>query len=695
MPLLGSRGAASLTGFGGLAKLGYLLRNSLRIRASNSAYLSRTPASASNRRTWTWSAWVKRGALSYGEATLFNAGTTGIGTNDTGFYGIRFTSGDQLDLSTGVTNTRRTTQVFRDPAAWYHIVFAADTTQATSTERLKLYVNGVQVTAFNSSAYPSQNTDGFINQAQAHEIGRLVTNNGYLMDGYMTECNFIDGQALTPNSFGTFNSFGVWQPIVYGGSYGTNGFYLPMTISSSSVSTDYLIVAGGGAGGGEVGGGGGAGGMLTGTTTITPNTSYTVTVGAGGTGNTTVGNNGGNSVFGTLTTAVGGGAGGTSAGAGSGVATNGGSGGGSGGFGTAIGTGTSGQGNSGGVSGAVNGAGAPNYPGGGGGGKTSAGGAATPTVVGAGGAGASSSITGSAVTYATGGAGGLYNTGNINGVAGTANTGNGGNGAYANSAGPVGGTGGSGIVVVSYAAPQKFVGGTVTTFSSNIIHTFTASGTLTPIGLDYSPQNNNWTPNNISLTTGSTYDSMTDVPTLTSATAANYCVVNPLMFRLSNTPGATISNGNLTSTHTPTAYGSYVWGTVGVSSGKWYWEITATTVAGSNGFGIDTGGMQNSSTAGAIWYLQNGTKTVFGSSSAYGASWTSGDVIGVALDMNAGTLTYYKNNTSQGVAATGLTGTFLPFALGESSAVFNWNFGQQPFVYTPPSGFLALNTFNL
>jgi hypothetical protein len=406
-----------------------------------------------------------------------------------------------------------------------------------------MYVNGVQVTAFSTTTYPSQNSNlsGFNNTTQ-HDIGLDTGGSSFYFDGYQTEINFIDGQQLTPNSFGTFNSYGVWQPITYGGSYGTNGFYLPMTISSSSVSTSYLIVAGGGAGGGEVGGGGGAGGMLTGTTTITPNTSYTVTVGAGGVGNSTVGTNGGDSIFGTLTTAVGGGAGGTSSGGGAGVATNGGSGGGSGGFGTAVGTGTSGQGNTGGVAGAVNGAGAPNYPGGGGGGKGGAGSAATSTVAGAGGTGASSSITGTAVTYATGGAGGYYGLGNTGGAAGTANTGNGGTGANANSAGPVGGTGGSGIVVVSYAAPQKFVGGTVTTFSSNIIHTFTSSGTLSPIGLDYSPQGNNWTPNNISLTTGSTYDSMTDVPTLTSATAANYCVWNPL--ENVNTSYVAFQNGN-------------------------------------------------------------------------------------------------------------------------------------------------------
>jgi hypothetical protein len=219
------------------------ISKSLRFRSSASAYLNRTPASAGNRQTWTWSGWVKRGSLG-GDNSIFTA--YGNGTQTGGIYFSNDTVTDALEVrfsfSGGWTGFLVTSQVFRDPSAWYHIVFAADTTQATSTNRLKLYVNGVQVTAFQSSGYPAQNTDGFVNQAQLHEIGRLVTSNAYLFDGYMAECYFIDGQALTPSSFGNTNDqTGVWQPIAYTGTYGTNGFYLPFsnTASTSTLGNDF------------------------------------------------------------------------------------------------------------------------------------------------------------------------------------------------------------------------------------------------------------------------------------------------------------------------------------------------------------------------------------------------------------------------------------------------------------------------
>jgi hypothetical protein len=125
-----------------------------------------------------------------------------------------------------------TTQVFRDPSAWYHIVLNVDTTQATSSDRMKLYVNGQQITAFSSSTYPSLNEDLPINAAAAHDIGKAN-----YFNGYMTEINFIDGQALTPSSFGETNAqTGVWQPKAYSGSYGTNGFYLNFSDNSNTTA---------------------------------------------------------------------------------------------------------------------------------------------------------------------------------------------------------------------------------------------------------------------------------------------------------------------------------------------------------------------------------------------------------------------------------------------------------------------------
>ena len=221
---------------GNSASTGYNLTRSLRFRASASAYLDRTPASAGNRKTWTWSAWVKRGTLATADyPTLFSAATDSSNFSALSFYDIS-TGYLQFNYVVGGVDTTRiaTTQVFRDPSAWYHIVLTVDTTQATAANRMKLYVNGSQITAFSYASYPSQNTDMWVNATIPHGIGITRGVGGRYYDGYLTEVNFIDGQALTPSSFGSTNSLtGVWQPAKYSGSYGTNGFYLPFTDNSA------------------------------------------------------------------------------------------------------------------------------------------------------------------------------------------------------------------------------------------------------------------------------------------------------------------------------------------------------------------------------------------------------------------------------------------------------------------------------
>ena len=438
---------------------GYNLTNSLRFRSSASANLTRTPASASNRKTWTWSGWVKRGVIgSSSSGFLF---TTRGNATDAEYFRIIFNS-DVIFISSFNNSalSLTTTAVYRDPSAWYHIVFALDTTQATASNRMKLYVNGVQVTAFSSVNYPAQNADFGINSAIEHGIGFLPINvTGTYFDGYMAEVNFIDGQALTPSSFGSTNAItGVWQPAKYTGTYGTNGFYLPFTNTTST----------------------------------------------------------------------------------------------------------------------------------------------------------------------------------------------------------------------------------------------------TTLGNDFSGNGNNWTTNNISLTSGVTYDSMTDVPTLTSATAANYCVLNPIQIS-----GGTLSAANLNLSFSATASPFNTRGTVGASSGKWYYEATMT----SSGLGSISIGIKKTSsntntaiTDGNGWFYYgysgstNGIK-VNTTGAAYGASFTSGDVIGVAYDVSAGEITFYKNNVSQGVAFTAQSfGEVVPAFYYDGSNTAQSlvvNFGQRPFAYTPPSGFVALNTFNL
>ena len=212
---------------------GYNIQRSLRFRSSASAYLSRTfSTTGTNLKIRTFSAWVKRGILG-SQKTIFQCydGSSSFSS------GIWFPSSDTLQVGGGDGNYLITTQVFRDPSAWYHIVIAFDTTQATSTNRLKIYVNGTQITSFGTANYPTQNLNTQFCYNNANNKLGSDWNNGNYFDGYLTEINFIDGQALDPSSFGSTNATtGVWQPAAYSGSYGTNGFYLPFTDNSALTS---------------------------------------------------------------------------------------------------------------------------------------------------------------------------------------------------------------------------------------------------------------------------------------------------------------------------------------------------------------------------------------------------------------------------------------------------------------------------
>jgi hypothetical protein len=174
--------------------------------------------------------------------------------------------------------------------------------------------------------------------------------------------------------------------------------------------------------------------------------------------------------------------------------------------------------------------------------------------------------------------------------------------------------------------------------------------------------------------------------------------LNPLNNSADNAPSA----ANLTFRNTTASYFLGSTGTIDISSGKWYWESTITAVGGSTQVGIIPSqsivGKTTTSVidyANNVLYTQNGNKYVNTTSSAYGSTYTTNDVIGVALDLDAGTITFYKNNTTQGTAATGLSGSYVPVLSGSNSSIQNINFGQRPFQYSAPSGFKALNTFNL
>jgi len=200
----------------------YQISNSLRFNDGDSPTLSRTPASTGNRKTWTFSYWIKRSTISTVQQT-FAVGTNAatpwflnyINSDDT--LHVWFHDGTNSYFSYGLNQ-------LRDVSAWYHIMYVVDTTQSTASDRLKVYINGSEMT-WNTYAPPAQNFDTQVNTTNTHYIGRA--GNGQYFDGYIAETYFIDGQALSPTDFGEFDEdSGVWKPKQYEGTYGTNGFYL-------------------------------------------------------------------------------------------------------------------------------------------------------------------------------------------------------------------------------------------------------------------------------------------------------------------------------------------------------------------------------------------------------------------------------------------------------------------------------------
>ena len=210
---------------------------SLRFNDGSSDYLSRNEG-AGNRRTFTLSAWCKRSGISSSN-TIFSSGTNG----DNYFF-IDFSNNNHiqcLDVGSGSYQIRLdSNRLIRDLSAWYHIVLAIDTTQGTASNRVKLYVNGVQETSFSTATYPDQDADLDINTQNVINLGRDLETSSDFIDMYLAEFVFIDGQSLAPTSFGEENSqTGIWVPkSVTGLTFGTNGFYLPFT-NASALGEDF------------------------------------------------------------------------------------------------------------------------------------------------------------------------------------------------------------------------------------------------------------------------------------------------------------------------------------------------------------------------------------------------------------------------------------------------------------------------
>ncbi len=212
----------------------YTIDYSCRFNDDDSPYLSRTPSGTGNRRTWTMSFWVKRGNISgnVGGSPAFCALIGSARTSNETQIG--FLAADNFYWYEGGSN-HTTTAVYRDVTNWYHIVCRYDSTDSTSGDRMRIFINGSEVTSFGTETSVSLNHDSGINNTEIFNISRVQRDGSpdWYADGYMAEFHFVDGTALDHTSFGETGDYGEWKPIEYTGSHGTNGFYLNFANSTN------------------------------------------------------------------------------------------------------------------------------------------------------------------------------------------------------------------------------------------------------------------------------------------------------------------------------------------------------------------------------------------------------------------------------------------------------------------------------
>ena len=564
----------------------YVIKRSLRFNSGDSAHLNRTPSSAGSRTAWTWSGWVKRSKLGVTNQSFFGSENA---SNREAY--LAFLSNDRLkfgDTGTGSNSyilNLHTTQEFKDPSAWYHIVAVWDSGNATQADRARLYVNGVRVTDFSTNTNSvSLNADSYVNGANQHFISKYVnySNAAVYNDGYLAEVHFIDGQALAASDFGEYDDDNIWIPKEYSGTYGTNGFFLKFEDNSSdaALGTD-----------------------------------------SSGNSNTWTVNN--------LT------ASGTK-------------------WSTYLYPQSPASFDS-------------SYP-------------------------ASEAFDGSIATnneakLAAGSyadryidfipVGGIVFESTVEMYVGVSNF------EYSYN-------GGSNVAVSSGSwHTVASGGGTLTSIriqrTQTVTHTWRALRVDGTILVDGTPRNEDClidSPSNYEVDSGNP--------------GGNYCTMNPL----TSNGAITFSNGNL-DTVNPGGTQDNPRGTMGVSSGKWYWECEITAFAGGFHVGlatpesVNTGFLGNNS--GEWAYVDSGNKYAEGSSSSYGSSFTSvGKVVSLLFDADAGTVTFWNDGVSQGQAFSGLTnGPYLPAMYARvGNTGGSWNFGQRRFKYAPPSGYKALCTQN-
>jgi len=769
----------------------YEIEQSLRFDEGRETRLTRTPTSNGNAKTWTWSAWVKRSELSNSaQSTLFAAGVyNGSSTH------LHFASDNTLHFyqyDSSYIFREESTQVFRDASAWYHIVAVVDTTNGTAADRIKLYVNGVQITSFANVLNPNQNQNTFMNlTANKNYIGDFDrSGDGDEFGGYLGEINFIDGQALTPDSFGETGKYGEWKPIEYAGTYGTNGFYLPfeqdysvegfstvvwendlpkyvggvgfqsdLLWAKSRLNVQNHVITDAVTGFNGYGSTSRTNAFYSNLTSIAPtadgftsNTDFFTNGQTYVAWNWDMGSATASNTDGTITTSV---RANTTYGQSivswTGNATN----------NTKLGHGLDstpeivivksrttaapwkvggsviqavyGDGSNNSAFLSLNTTAAADQ-------ETTGFQGNTATTIGV---GANSDTNSNGATYIA------YAFHSVTGYSKFSSySGNG------STTGPTVALGfspaflmvkcssstepwtivdstrnptnprRSTLVANSSAAKADMSAGTGIDFTSTGFQVKTNIGNYNASGqtyiymafadtreyaywLDQSGNNNDWESEG-GLTES---DVMVDSPT------NNFATLNPLDMNI-DSYAITVSEGNLQAAGP--SEGRSLRGTMGMPSGKWYWEVCTTVSGVYNVAGI----AKNSSPLNAVlgndansytMFSQSGAKFNNGSTSSYGSAWNAaGNICGIAFDADNGTLVFYVNNSSQGTAFTGLTsGDFLPaLAVRTGKAVVNFGSdssfagnktpqGKQDsndigdFYYAPPTGFLALCTANL
>jgi len=207
----------------------YSIANSCRFNSTSSSVMSFTTGTPTSGTNWTVSLWIKRGLVTDAGQVLW-----GCHTDTSNRVNIKFDNGDIEVFESAGTLNLLTNAKYRDPGAWMNVVLATDTTQGTDTNRMKLYVNGTQVTSFSATQYPAE--DDVLEPAKASKVHRVGAKDDSYWDGYVAEVAFIDGQQLAATSFGQFNedSPTIWEPKdISGLTFGNNGYWLDFEDSSA------------------------------------------------------------------------------------------------------------------------------------------------------------------------------------------------------------------------------------------------------------------------------------------------------------------------------------------------------------------------------------------------------------------------------------------------------------------------------